>query len=131
VVPRSLDPVGFERPPAWRTYEWITPYVGPGETVLADDYVINRSLPGYGVYLVAPTWPDPALAEKDRLRRKQDVGRYLSPLSTAAVRAGIARRYRVHWLLLTPEQTLPPEAVAVTFSPRTGEVLARIPQFRL
>ncbi|MEV0097113.1 hypothetical protein [Streptomyces sp. NPDC050738] len=131
VVPRSLDPVGFDQPPDWRTYEWVTRYVEPGETVLADDYFISRSLPGYGAYLVAPTWPDPALSEKDRLRRKQDVHRYLSPLSTATVRADIARRYRVHWLLLTPRQSLPPEAVAVAFSPVTGEVLARVPEFRL
>lgn len=131
VVPRSMDPVGFDQPPDWRTYAWVTPYVEPGETVLADDYYISHSLPGYGAYLVAPTWPDPALAERDRWRRKQDVRRYLSPLSTATERAGIARRYRVHWLLLTSKQTLPPEAVAVTFSPVTGEVLARVPEFRL
>jgi hypothetical protein len=51
---------------------------------------------------------------------------YLSPDSARAERTAIARRYGVHWLLLDKSQRLPAEAVMVAWSPRTGEVLARV-----
>ncbi|MDX3643121.1 hypothetical protein [Streptomyces sp. MB09-02B] len=38
----------------------------------------------------------------------------------------LARRYGVRWLLLTRWQKVPEEAVVVDWSPRTGEVPARI-----
>ncbi|WP_369378538.1 hypothetical protein [Streptomyces sp. cg36] len=117
---------GVERPPHWDTYGWAAPYIPAGETVLADDYYVVRSLPGYGPFLVAPVWPDPALPEADRLRRKAAVRRYLTPSTPRSARAEIARRYGVRWLLLTPAQHLPPEAVVVAFSPHSGEVLARV-----
>jgi hypothetical protein len=51
---------------------------------------------------------------------------YLAAGSTRAERAAIVRRYHVRWLLLTPRRRLPEEAVVVAWSPRTGEVLARV-----
>ncbi|MEU3838840.1 hypothetical protein AB0E88_02185 [Streptomyces sp. NPDC028635] len=127
VVPRSLDPVGFEQPPHWPSYAWAARYIRPGEAVIADGYRAKRLLPGYGPDLAAPTWPDPALDERERLRREADVDAYLADGSTRAERSAIARRYHVRWLLLTPRRRLPAEAVVVAWSGRTGEVLARIP----
>ncbi|MGW1891731.1 hypothetical protein ACWCP6_15970 [Streptomyces sp. NPDC002004] len=129
VVPRSLDPVGFDQPPRWPTYEWAAQHIGPGEVVLTDGYRSTRSLPAYGPNLVAPAWPDPALDETVRTRRLSEVHAYLDPSSTRARRTEIARRYHVRWLLLSPDQHVPPEAVVVDWSRHTGEVLARVDPF--
>ncbi|MDX2763798.1 hypothetical protein [Streptomyces europaeiscabiei] len=126
VVPAALDPVGFERPPRWPSYEWAARQVRAREVLITDGYYAGRALAGYGVNLVAPTWPDPSLEEGERVRRFADVGAYLDPASSRAGRARVARRYRVTWLLLTRRHKVPEEAVVVDWSPETGEVLARI-----
>ncbi|AWT43608.1 MULTISPECIES: hypothetical protein [Streptomyces] len=126
VVPRSLDPVGFEQPPRWPSYAWAARHIRPGEVVIADGYYAVHALAGYGPDLAAPAWPDPALDEAERQRRVADVRAYLAAGSTRAGRAAIVRRYHVRWLLLTPRRRLPEEAVVVAWSPRTGEVLARV-----
>ncbi|MZD09829.1 hypothetical protein GTW43_32815 [Streptomyces sp. SID5785] len=121
VVPRY-----FAQPPDWPAYTWAAQHVPPGDVVLTDSYQATRSLPAYGPNLVAPAWPDPALDEAERQRRLAAVREYLSPRSTRPERTALARRYGVHWLLLGKEQRLPAEAVVVAWSPRTGEVLARV-----
>ncbi|MYU22053.1 hypothetical protein [Streptomyces sp. SID8352] len=126
VVPRALDPVGFDQPPRWPTYDWAARYIGPGEAVITDGYYAGHLIAGYGPDLAAPAWPDPALDETERRRRVADVRAYLSPESTPALRAAVVRRYHVRWLLLTRWQRVPGEAVVVAWSGRTGEVLARV-----
>ncbi|PAZ15910.1 hypothetical protein CLM62_11165 [Streptomyces sp. SA15] len=126
VVPRSLDPVGFEQPPRWPTYGWAARHIGPGEVVITDGFTASRLIAGYGPNLAAPIWPDPALDERERRRRLTDVRAYLNPGSTRAERTAVARRYHVRWLLLTRDHPVPEEAVVVAWSRRTGEVLARV-----
>ncbi|WP_143674166.1 hypothetical protein [Streptomyces caniscabiei] len=126
VVPRALDPVGFAQPPRWPSYDWAARHVRAGEVLITDGYSAARALPGYGVNMAAPTWPDPALAEGERARRHAEVRAYLDPASTREGRAAVARRYEVRWLVLSRRQKVPEEAVVVDWSPRTGEVLARI-----
>ncbi|MGW2825051.1 hypothetical protein ACWC24_29210 [Streptomyces sp. NPDC001443] len=126
VIPRALDPVGFEQPPDWPTYAWAAQHIGPGEVVIADGYYAVHAIAGYGPNLAAPAWPDAALDERVRLRRLADVQAYLAPTATRAERAAIGRRYHVRWLLLTRWRTVPEEAVVVAWSRRTGEVLARV-----
>ncbi|MFG3385612.1 MULTISPECIES: hypothetical protein [Streptomyces] len=126
VVPRTLDPVGFEQPPHWPTYAWAARHIGPGEVVITDGYYAGHAIAGYGPNLAAPAWPDPSLDERERGRRVADVETYLAPGSTRAERAAIVRRYDVRWLLLTRWQPVPEEAVVVAWSERTGEVLARV-----
>ncbi|MFD9394651.1 hypothetical protein ACFWBB_29115 [Streptomyces sp. NPDC060000] len=126
VVPRALDPVGFEAPPRWPAYDWAARHIGPGEVVVTDGYYAVHAIAGYGPNLAAPAWPDAALDERERLRRLDDVRAYLSPGSTRAERMGIAHRYRIRWLLLTRRHPVPEEAVVVAWSRRTGEVLARV-----
>ncbi|MFF1453699.1 hypothetical protein ACFVYF_37020 [Streptomyces sp. NPDC058274] len=126
VVPRSLDPVGFDQPPRWPTYEWAARHIGPGEVVITDGYHAVHSIAGYGPNLAAPAWPDPALDERERQRRLAAVRAYLAPDSTLAERTAVARRYHVRWLLLTRWARVPGEAVVVAWSRTTGEVLARI-----
>ncbi|MFH8986512.1 hypothetical protein [Streptomyces sp. NPDC017940] len=126
VVPRTLDPVGFAQPPRWPDYGWAAAHMDRGDVVLTDSYRPMRSVPAFGVNLVAPAWPDASLDESVRNRRLEEVRRYLDPASTPAERAAVVERYHVRWLLLAPEQRLPPEAVVVTWSSRTGEILARV-----
>ncbi|MGZ3099484.1 hypothetical protein [Streptomyces sp. H72] len=124
VVPRALDPVGFEQPPRWPTYAWAARHIGPGEVVITDGYYAGHAIAGYGPNLAAPAWPDPSLDERERRRRVADVEAYLAPGSTRAERAAVVRRHHVRWLLLTRWQPVPEEAVVVAWSERTGEVLA-------
>ncbi|MCX4700327.1 hypothetical protein [Streptomyces sp. NBC_01373] len=126
VVPRSLDPVGFAQPPRWPTYAWAARHIGPGEVVITDGYHAGHAIAGYGANLAAPARPDAALDERERARRLADVRAYLAPTSTRAERTAVARRYQVRWLLLTRRHPVPEEAVVVTWSGRTGEVLARV-----
>ncbi|NEB82201.1 hypothetical protein G3I40_44370, partial [Streptomyces sp. SID14478] len=122
----AVVPWGLPQPLMWPTYTWAAQHVPPGDVVLTDDSRAARSLPGFGPNLVAPPWPDPALDEQERRRRLTAVRAYLSPGSTRSERMAIAQRYGVHWLLLDKSRRLPAEAVMVAWSPRTGEVLARV-----
>ncbi|MGW0535766.1 hypothetical protein [Streptomyces sp. NPDC003032] len=126
VVPRALDPIGFDQPPRWPGYGWAAGHMRKGDVVLTDGYRPTRSVPGYGANLVAPAWPDASLDEAVRERRLTAVRTYLSPASSRAQRSAIAGRYDVRWLLLAPGQKAPPEAVVVDWSRHTGEVLARV-----
>lgn len=123
----AVVPAGFEQPPSWPDYAWAARHIGPGEVVIADGYYAVHAIAGYGPNLAAPAWPDAALDEKERLRRAADVRAYLDPGSSRAERAAVARRYHARWVLLTPRQRVPGEAVVVAWSRRTGEVLARLP----
>ncbi|WP_431996488.1 hypothetical protein [Streptomyces fungicidicus] len=123
----AVVPAGFEQPPSWPDYAWAARHIGPGEVVIADGYYAVHAIAGYGPNLAAPAWPDAALDEKERLRRAADVRVYLDPGSSRAERAAVVRRYHARWVLLTPRQRVPGEAVVVAWSRRTGEVLARLP----
>lgn len=126
VVPRSLDPVSFDQPPRWPTYDWAARHIKPGEVVIADGYYAAHLIAGYGPNLAAPTRPDAALDERERARRLAAVRGYLDPASTRTERAAVVRRYHVRWLLLTRERRVPEEATVVDWSRSTGEVLARV-----
>ncbi|UUU33486.1 hypothetical protein JIX56_28565 [Streptomyces sp. CA-210063] len=126
VVPSRLDPVGFDPPPRWPSYAWVARHVRAGDVLITDGYFAERAVAGYGVNLAVPTWPDPALDERERARRYADVRAYLDPASSRAKRAVVARRYGVRWVLLARWQRVPGEAVVVGWSAETGEVLARI-----
>ncbi|MBO7939924.1 hypothetical protein JTP77_028980 [Streptomyces sp. S9] len=126
VVPRSLDPVGFEQPPRWPSYDWAARHIRPGEVVITDGYYAVHAIAGYGPNLAVPAWPDAALDEGERLRRLAEIRAYLAPGSTRAARTAIARRHHIRWLLLTRWHPVPEEAVVVAWSRRTGEVLARV-----
>ncbi|MFF3937570.1 hypothetical protein [Streptomyces phaeofaciens] len=126
VVPRALDPVGFDQPPRWPSYLWAARHIKPGEVVVTDGYYAVHAIAGYGPNLAVPAWPDAALDERERLRGRAEIRAYLSPGSTRAERTAIARRYRIRWLLLTRWHPVPEEAVVVAWSRRTGEVLARV-----
>ncbi|MET8827376.1 hypothetical protein ABZX40_23510 [Streptomyces sp. NPDC004610] len=126
VLPGSFDRTGSDRSASGMSYAWAAQHIERGDVVLAEGRDTVHGLAGYGVNTVAPVVPDPALDESARNDRLAAVRTYLSPGSTAAERAAVVRRYHVRWILLTRRRTLPTGAVVVTWSERTGEVLARV-----
>jgi hypothetical protein len=126
VVPRRLLPVAVGHPSRWADYRWAADRIPAGGVLLTDGYRAGHVLPAYGVYLVAPAWPDPSTPAADRARRFADVAAYLSPRTSAPGRAAIVRRYGVGWLLLAPGQRVPYDGRLVATGPRTGERLIRL-----
>ncbi|WP_405635445.1 hypothetical protein OG543_10655 [Streptomyces sp. NBC_01178] len=133
-APRTPPEGRTTRPPAMEgaraagePYTWATAYVPPGEVVLTDSRPAMYALAGHGAYVLADALPDAGLAAAERRERSQAVAAYLDTATPQARRDGITGRYGVRWLLLTREQRLPENATVLAFSPRTGEVLARVP----
>ncbi|MEU3715271.1 hypothetical protein [Streptomyces californicus] len=114
------------RAAAGGTYAWATAYVPPGEVVLTDSRPAMYALAGHGAYVLADALPDAGLATAERRERSRAVAAYLDTSTPQARRDGITGRYGVRWLLLTRNQRLPENATVLAFSPRTGEVLARV-----
>ncbi|OCC07991.1 hypothetical protein [Streptomyces sp. PTY087I2] len=112
---------------AGEPYAWATAYVPPGEVVLTDSRPAMYALAGHGAYVLADALPDAGLATTERRERSQAVAAYLDMSTPQDRRDGITARYGVRWLLLTRHQRLPENATVLAFSPRTGEVLARVP----
>ncbi|MEV5576970.1 hypothetical protein AB0L39_00210 [Streptomyces parvus] len=111
---------------AGEPYAWATAYVPPGEVVLTDSRPAMYALAGHGAYVLADALPDAGLATTERQERSRAVAAYLDVSTPQARRNGITARYGVRWLLLTRNQQLPENATVLAFSPRTGEVLARV-----
>ncbi|MGW1297374.1 hypothetical protein [Streptomyces sp. NPDC002533] len=112
---------------AGEPYAWATAYVPPGEVVLTDSRPAMYALAGHGAYVLADALPDAGLATTERRERSRAVAAYLDMSTPQDRRDGITARYGVRWLLLTRHQRLPENATVLAFSPRTGEVLARVP----
>ncbi|MDX2919425.1 MULTISPECIES: hypothetical protein [Streptomyces] len=111
---------------AGEPYAWATAYVPPGEVVLTDSRPAMYALAGHGAYVLADALPDAGLATTERRERSRAVAAYLDTSTPQGRRDGITARYGVRWLLLTRHQRLPENATVLAFSPRTGEVLARV-----
>ncbi|TYR40709.1 hypothetical protein [Streptomyces parvus] len=111
---------------AGEPYAWATAYVPRGEVVLTDSRPAMYALAGHGAYVLADALPDAGLATTERQERSRAVAAYLDMSTPQDRRDGITARYGVRWLLLTRHQRLPENATVLAFSPRTGEVLARV-----
>jgi hypothetical protein len=81
-------------------YDWITEHTRPGDVVLAKDRVAQRTIPAYGVNLVAPAWPDPLL--RDEGQRHADQAAIFDPSTDPLVRQQLLSKYHVRWVLTTP-----------------------------
>uniref|UniRef100_UPI001C252CE7 hypothetical protein n=1 Tax=Streptomyces sp. AC602_WCS936 TaxID=2823685 RepID=UPI001C252CE7 len=98
VVDRGLLPGVVEakyREP-WTGYQWITPWVGYGDVVMARKFP-SRQIPAYGAYTVAPGYPDFFL--RDEGERVAAVRAYFSEGAVGSVRRGILREYGVRWVV--------------------------------
>ncbi|MEW2067112.1 hypothetical protein [Streptomyces sp. NPDC007346] len=109
-------------------YTWATAHVPPGEVVLTDSRPAMYALAGHGSYVLADGLPDAGLPEAERRARSRAVAAYLDASTGQEERDRIAERYGVRWVLLTRFQKLPQDATVLAYSPRTGEVLARVPE---
>ncbi|CAO0832572.1 hypothetical protein ACTFBT_14635 [Streptomyces microflavus] len=109
-------------------YTWATAHVPPGEVVLTDSRPAMYALAGHGAYVLADGLPDAGLAAAERRERSRAVAAYLDSATTQEQRNRITGRYGVRWVLLTRFQKLPGDAAVLAYSPRTGEVLARVPE---
>ncbi|MFJ9621483.1 hypothetical protein [Streptomyces sp. NPDC101181] len=132
-APRTPPEGGTTSPPgtaeartAGEPYSWATAHVPAGEVVLTDSRPAMYALAGHGAYVLADALPDAGLAATERRERSRAVAAYLDASTPQARRDGIIERYGVRWLLLTRDQRLPKNATVLAFSPRTGEVLARV-----
>ncbi|MEW2517662.1 hypothetical protein [Actinacidiphila alni] len=126
VVPQRLLPLTVDHPERWPGYGWAAGRMPGDAVVIADGYVATHVLPAYGVYLVAPTWPDPSTPAAERARREAAVSTYLRPGTPAATRDAIQRRYGAGWLLLSKNQKVPYRGELVATGPVTGERLVRL-----
>ncbi|MXG25564.1 hypothetical protein [Streptomyces sp. YIM 132580] len=109
-------------------YTWATAHVPPGEVVLTDSVPAMYALAGHGSFVLADEVPDAGLPAAERRARSRAVARYLDAATAPAERESITGRYGVRWVLLTRFQKLPGDASVLAYSPRTGEVLARVPE---
>ena len=123
VVPQSWLPVTTAHPSRWPDYRWVADRVPVGAVVLTDASVPIHVLPAYGLYLVAPTWPDPSTPAADRDPPLVRHHRVLLPLHPPPP----PHRHRP---ATTPPpgssslRALPPTPATLTAtSPRTGERL--------
>ncbi|MDF3302843.1 hypothetical protein [Streptomyces tropicalis] len=90
------EPLAVHYTPPWAGYHWITPYVRYGQVVMARTFPA-RLVPAYGVYTVAPGYPDFFLP--DEARRDAAVDRYFARSTPGGERRHILREYGVRWVL--------------------------------
>ncbi|MBT2427186.1 hypothetical protein J7F02_16295 [Streptomyces sp. ISL-112] len=109
-------------------YTWATAHVPPGDVVLTDSVPAMYALAGHGAYILADGVPDAGLLAAERRERSRAVATYLDAATAQEERDRITGRYGVRWVLLTRFQKLPGDASVLAYSPRTGEVLARVPE---
>ncbi|WP_112491347.1 hypothetical protein [Streptomyces bacillaris] len=109
-------------------YTWATAHIPPGEVVLTDSRPAMYALAGHGAYVLAEGLPDAGLPAAERRARGRAVAEYLKAATPQEERDRITGRYGVRWVLLTRFQKLPGDASVLAYSPRTGEVLARVPE---
>ncbi|WP_206305699.1 hypothetical protein [Actinacidiphila soli] len=126
VVPQRYEPVALQRVPHWPSYRWAADRIPVGDTVLAHGYVPTHALPAYGVFLVAPTWPDPSTAAAVRLRRQDSVRAYFAAGVTPTDRSRIARTYHAKWVLTLRDEPAPADGTLAAASSVTGERLFRL-----
>lgn len=123
---RSLAVV--PRPQPWPDYGWAAAHVRPGDVLLTDGKAPTRMMPAYGVFVVAPAWPDPSVPAPVRERRVEDQRAFLLPGTTGEERQRILHRYGVRWLLLGEHDVLPkgPDYTVVADNSVTGERLVSV-----
>jgi alpha-1,6-mannosyltransferase len=89
----------------WPDYAWIAPYTHPRDVLLTNDFYAVRTVGAYGLYTVAPAWPDPLLP--DEAQRRRDLLTMYRASTDPAARAALFARYRVRWVLEVPGRWAP------------------------
>jgi hypothetical protein len=108
----------------WPTYSWIARYTRPGDVLLTSDFYAVRSVGAYGLYTVAPAWPDPFLP--DEAQRRSDLLVMLRGSTDAVTRAALFRRYHVRWVLAMPNRWYPVDGRPLVATGPGGERLYEV-----
>ncbi|MFE2992494.1 hypothetical protein [Streptomyces sp. NPDC059262] len=90
--------------PLWPHLGWAASYMHRGDVVAASAKPLNHLIPAYGMSLISPAWPDPALDRQEAAARAQAQRALFSPHTPSARRQKILARYRVRWILASPGQ---------------------------
>jgi hypothetical protein len=108
LVPAPLKAAAVRAlPPAlqlWPHLDWAAAYMRRGDVVAATAKPLNHLIPAYGMSLISPAWPDPALdshVSESRARAQQSL---FSPHTSPLVRQQILARHQVRWILASPDQ---------------------------
>jgi hypothetical protein len=108
----------------WPTYSWLARYTRPGDVVLTSDFYAVRDVGAYGLYTVAPAWPDPFLP--DEAQRRDDLLVMLRGSTDPATRVALLRRYHVRWILAMPNRWYPVDGRPLVATGPGGEHLYEV-----
>jgi hypothetical protein len=108
----------------WQNYAWIQPYTRPRDVLLTNDYMASRTVGAYGIYTVSAAWPDPFLP--DESQRKRDLATLMDPATDTATREALLRRYRVRWVVQTPNHWAPVDGLTLVATGPAGQRLYRV-----
>jgi hypothetical protein len=126
LLPEHLGPFHFQQLSRWASYRWAAQHTRPGDVLLTDGDWSTHVMPAYGVFLIAPTWPDPSVPAAVRHQREADLRTYFAPSATPADQRRIANLYHVRWAIVRRSQATPADSTLVATSPRTAERLYRL-----
>lgn len=90
----------------WGDYTWAADHMRRGEVVLTKDYYALRMVPAYGMYTVAPAYPDPTLPAEDA-RRRADTETFFAARTSRERQDAVLAGYHVAWVVSTEEQWRP------------------------
>lgn len=98
----------------WGDYDWAARRMAYGDVVLTADHHAVRMIPAYGMYTVAPAYPDPLLPDAQP-EREAVTEEFLDDDDTDwQRRAEIVEQYEVDWVIATEEEWQAPDG------PRAG-----------
>jgi hypothetical protein len=78
-------------------YSFVRSYAQRGDVVLTDDFYCVMTLPGYGLRMVVPAWPDPFLS--DVAVRRADLQAMVAPSTPLPERRHLLARYHIRWIV--------------------------------
>ena len=107
----------------WPDYHWLTGYTHPREVLLTDNFYAVRTVGAWGLYTVAPAWPDPLVPDEEQRRR--DLFTLMRPTTDPTTRAALLARYHVRWILQVPGRWAPVDGLTPVATGPNGERLFR------
>jgi hypothetical protein len=105
----------------WPDYRWLSAYTSPRDVLLTDNFYAVRTVGAYGVYTIAPAWPDPLVP--DEAQRRRDLLTMMRPTTDPATRAALLDRYHVRWILEVPGKWAPVDDLTLMATGPNGERL--------
>lgn len=82
----------------WGDYDWAAQHIPADGVVLTADFYATRMLPAYGIYTVAPAYPDPLLTD-EVARRRAATAEFLDSSTSPTRRGAILDTYDAGWVV--------------------------------